>query len=231
MKLIVKDDYEEMTMASLEIFSQEFFKANVFGFAAGKTQDLLYEKLSFLCLSGKISFADKISFNLDEYYGINHADKESLNNFMEEHLFKNIDLAKKNMYFPESDVPERFSIERYQAALNTYGPIDLLILGIGKNGHIAFNEPGSDPRMGVHLVKLEAETIRRNKAPSSLAITIGIRDILESKTILLMASGKDKSNALHKALKEEPHTSVPASFLQLHNNLFVVADSDAAALL
>jgi glucosamine-6-phosphate deaminase len=228
MRLIIKEDYSEMTDAALETFLKYFPESTVLGFATGNTPILLYEKLSELCKAGKISFKDKISFNLDEYYGISPKDKRSYRYYMDSHLFNNIDIQVKNIHFPDVEIPEKDSVARYAKELDVFGPIDLQILGIGKNGHIAFNEPGSNINSRIRVIKMQSETIERNRAPVQRAITMGIKEILSAKIIILMASGKDKSEALFKALKRPPSSSTPASFLQSHKNTYVFADRDAA---
>lgn len=231
MQLIIKENYGEMTDAALGTFVDYLLESRTLCFATGNTPVLLYEKMSNLCKTGKISFKDKISFNLDEYYGISPKDTRSYRYYMDHHLFNNIDLQAKNIHFPNAEMPEKDLVANYAKELDALGPIDLQILGIGKNGHIAFNEPGSGIDSGIRVIKLKSETIDRNKAPTQRAITLGIREILSAKTIILMASGKDKSEALFRAVRGPQGPSTPASFLQSHKNTYVFADKDAACLL
>jgi glucosamine-6-phosphate deaminase len=150
---------------------------------------------------------------------------------MNHHLFANINIRAENIHFPDASLPGEVSAARYSKELETLGPVDLQILGIGKNGHIGFNEPGSGVDSRTRVVELSSETINRNKAPANKAITMGIWEILSAKTIILMASGEDKSDALFKAIREPPNPSVPASFLQYHKNTYIFADKAAAGSL
>ncbi len=218
------------TFHDLCLCSRSYASA-VLGFATGNTPILLYEKLSKLCKEGKISFRDKISFNLDEYYGISTKDKRSYRYYMDSLLFCNIDMQKKNIHFPDGEAPEADAVARYAKEFDALGPIDLQILGIGKNGHIAFNEPGSGIYSRTRVVDLQDETIERNDAPVQRAITMGMKEILSAKTIILMASGKDMSDALFATIKEPPSPSTPASFLQSHRNTYIFADKAAACRL
>jgi glucosamine-6-phosphate deaminase len=228
MKLIIKEDYEGMTDAALEVFLEYFPESTVLGFATGNTPVLLYERLSALCRAGKISFRDKISFNLDEYCGLGPKDRHSYRYYMDSRLFGSIDIQAKNIHFPDGTLPEKDSVAMYSRELGLLGPIDLQILGIGKNGHIAFNEPGSGIDSVTRVTELQSETVERNKAPVQRAITMGMKEILSARTILLMASGKDKSEALLRTVRGTPSPSTPASFLQSHKNTYIFADKDAA---
>ncbi len=229
MQLIIKEDYGEMTNAALGTFLKYLPESKVLGFATGNTPILLYERLSKLCKEGKISFKDKVSFNLDEYYGLSPKDERSYRYYMDSRLFNNIDLQAKNIHFPDGAATEKDAVTRYAKELATFGPIGLQILGIGKNGHVAFNEPGSGIGSTTRITELQSETIERNSAPVQKAITMGMKEILSAKTIILMASGIDKADAVFKTVRMPPDSSTPASFLQLHKNTYIFADKAAAS--
>ncbi len=231
MKIIVKEDYTEMSDVALRLFLDAFGRSKVIGFATGKTPLKLYSSISEACLSGEISFKGKISFNLDEYWGIEKDDPRSFREYMEAHLFRQIDIYRNEIHFPECSGDPDAAASKYRSEIGRFGPIDFQILGIGTNGHIGFNEPGSELSSETRVVKLSESTIEANKPPSERAITMGIKEILGSKEIMLMASGRGKREALYKALLEKPSENVPASFLKYHSNLTVVADVEAAELL
>ena len=150
---------------------------------------------------------------------------------MDQSLFNNIDIQKNDVHFPDVMLPESNTMIYYTNEFAKFGPVDLQILGIGINGHIAFNEPGSGISSSIRIVKLSQETIERNNAPTNKALTMGISEILQSKVIILMANGKEKCEAIYKAFKEKPSADVPASYLQKHEKLYVITDIDAASLL
>ncbi len=227
LKIIVRDDYKGMSEEAERIFREHLRRSDVIGFATGSTPLLLYKRLSSMCRSGKISFKDKISFNLDEYYRIHPSDPRSFRHFMDTNLFNNIDIRQENIHFPDSTVGQKAAVERYKKELEEHGPIDFQILGIGRNGHIAFNEPGSGMNSGIRIISLSRDTIERNGNVPQKAITMGIAEILSAGTIMLMASGKDKKEAMEKALYGPITADVPASFLRKHSNVYIVADSAA----
>ncbi len=231
MRLVIKEDYRRMTDAALETFLEFLSESRVLCFATGNTPVLLYGKLSALCKAGDISFKDKISFNLDEYCGLDPKDERSYRYYMNLHLFSSTDIKAENIHFPDVSLPENDAAAKYSKELGMLGPVDLQILGIGKNGHIGFNEPGSGIDSQTRAVELASETINRNKAPARKAITMGIKEILAAKTVILMASGEDKSEALFETIREPPSSSTPASFLQYHKNTYIFADKAAASSL
>lgn len=228
MDIIIKDTYEEMSKAAFELFKQNFDDSEVIGFATGRTPIGLYRLISEECMKGKMSFKGKRSFNLDEYFPIAQSDIEIYRDYMQKNLFSKIDIKKGNINFPDATLPEQEAVFNYKEVYARHGPIDLQILGIGANGHIAFNEPGSDTESTIRIAKLSKETMLRNKTNNDRAITMGIKEILESKRIILLASGKDKSEAVRMAIAGNVDKKVPASFLQLHKQVTFLLDKDAA---
>ncbi len=231
MKIIVCDNYKDMSEKAFLIFKEAMNESRSLGFATGNTPIMLYDIISNECRSGRISFSDKISFNLDEYYPISRSDPSSYSYYMEQNLFRSIDIARENIFFPNSELSWENSVRQYIDAYRSEGPIGFQVLGIGHNGHIGFNEPGSGRDSGIRLVSLSADTIRRNNAKVNLAITMGIKEIMESRRIMLLASGEDKAEAIRLAVRGEITSSVPASFLQGHSNTVFVIDKAAASRL
>ena len=216
-------------------------KKTVLGLATGSSPKGVYKNLIEIHKKEKVSFKKVVTFNLDEYYGISKDHKESYNQFMDENLFNHTDIDRNNIHIPDGDLNNKVIdnfCKDYEKKIKSYGGIDIQILGIGANGHIGFNEPGSNLNSITRLVKLDYQTrhdARLNfngikNVPSS-AITMGIKTILTSKRIILMAWGKSKSNAIKKAVEVRQNVKVPASLIQSHNNATIVLDMDSSSLL
>ena len=181
---------------------------------------------------GAIDLSNIKIFSLDEYASLSPLNKNSYHHFMHEHLFSKINIKKENTNFPEEEKPFF-----YDKIIKKSGGLDLAILGIGVNGHIAFNEPGSSIKSKTRLVKLAQSTINsnsrffnNNKVPKK-AITIGISTILSSRKIILIATGKNKAEIIAKTLSSKPSSKIPASFLKRNKKTLVILDKDAASLL
>ncbi|MCZ0717609.1 glucosamine-6-phosphate deaminase [Aerococcus kribbianus] len=233
MDIQIFENAHEASKKAVDFFEKALEKnQNVFGLATGSTPEALYEQL----IDSSLDFSDAIAINLDEYYGLPANHPQSYAYFMEEHLFN----AKpfKKTYIPNGEntnVSEE--IDRYNTVL-AENPIDLQLLGIGQNGHIGFNEPGSSSTEKTRLVDLTQETIMANsrffsdqsEVPTQ-AYSMGLASIMSASQILLLAFGENKAEAI-KAMIEGPVTSeVPASILQNHPNVTVLLDKEAAKLL
>ena len=216
-------------------------KKTVLGLATGSSPKGVYNKLIEIHKKEKVSFKKVVTFNLDEYYSISKDHKQSYHQFMDENLFIHIDIDRNNIYIPDGDLDKKIIdkfCKEYEKKIKFHGGIDIQILGIGANGHIGFNEPGSNLNSITRLVKLDYQTrhdARLNfngikNVPSS-AITMGIKTILASKRIILMAWGKSKSNAIKKAVEVRQNVKVPASLIQSHHNATIVLDKDSSSLL
>ena len=216
-------------------------KKTVLGLATGSSPKGVYKNLIELHKKEKVSFKKVVTFNLDEYYCISKDHKESYHQFMDNNLFNHTDIDRNNINIPDSDLEKKMIdnfCNDYEKKIKSFGGIDIQILGIGANGHIGFNEPGSNLNSITRLVKLDYQT--RNDArlnfngiknvPSS-AITMGIKTILASKRIILMAWGKSKSNAIKKAVELRQNVKVPASLIQSHDNATIILDKDSSSLL
>jgi len=214
---------------------------SVLGLATGSTPISVYDRLIEMVQCDTLSFKNVVTFNLDEYHPIQAEDPQSYMSFMREHLFDHIDIDKMNIHIPNGMVPAEdvadFAIQ-YEKAIGDAGGIDLQVLGIGSNGHIAFNEPPSEFDSRTRYVSLTDQTIadnarffeRREDVPIH-AITMGIGTILAARRILMLATGPTKAMAIKNAIEGSVSTACPASALQLHRAVTVVIDANAAALL
>lgn len=208
----------------------------VLGGATGSTPLGLYSELVRLCGAGKISFKKASSFNLDEYAGLPGTHNQSYRYFMNENLFKHIDIDLSNTHVPSGI--DTSSAANYDKSIEDAGGIDLQLLGIGVNGHIGFNEPGTPFGSRTHVVELTESTRQANKrffesiddVPTH-AVTMGIRTVMNARSIILMATGKNKAEIIRKTICGEVTTDVPASVLQLHPFVELYLDPAAASLL
>ncbi|MDF2386421.1 glucosamine-6-phosphate deaminase [Nostoc ellipsosporum NOK] len=211
----------------------------VLGLATGSTPKTLYAELVRMHREEKLSFKNVVTFNLDEYYPIDNDALQSYNRFMRSHLFDHVDINPKNIHIPNGEIPKeeiKKHCQQYEKMIEDAGGIDLQILGIGNNGHIGFNEPGSGIYSKTRLITLDNSTRLANayEFPNMsqvprLAITMGIASILKSKKIILMAWGSGKANVIQKAVENEDNEHVPASLLQNHDDVTFVVDEAAAA--
>jgi glucosamine-6-phosphate deaminase len=209
------------------------------GLATGSTMLPLYARLVEACRAEKISFRNAFSFNLDEYVGISRDDPGSFHAYMQAHLFALIDIARGRTHIPDGNARDiAAEARRYEALISAAGGIELQLLGIGGNGHIGYNEPGSAFSSRTRVVELEEATRRANAggfpgralAPAR-AITMGIGTILEARHILLLATGSEKAAAIAAAIEGPLTPACPASALRLHRQVHVVCDAAAAAKL
>lgn len=214
-------------------------KPAVLGLATGSTPLLLYKRLIHAHREEGLSFKNVITFNLDEYYGLEREHPESYWRFMHDQLFDHIDIPPENIHLPDGTVPrdEVFEFcQNYEKRIEAAGGLDLQILGIGRTGHIGFNEPGSSEDSVTRMVTLDRLTRKdaardfqgENAVPRN-AITMGIGTILKAKQIFLMAWGQSKAEVLAKAIEADPTPSLPASFLQLHQETTFFIDEAASS--
>lgn len=240
MKVIVLADYDAVSKQTAQLIEEKVRENDhsVLGLATGATPLGLYKNLIDGFKTRGISYKNVKAINLDEYLGLEKDHPESYHTFMSDKLFKHIDIASENTFIPDG-TPSSAEEEctRYEKVIEHVGPIDLQILGIGTNGHIGFNEPGTNPNTGVHKVELNAST-RKDNAPffqsadevPTHAITLGIQTILKSNQIILLATGKKKAEAVKRLLEKDVSEHFPASFLWNHNNVTVIVDQDAYQL-
>src|SRR5918993_500365 len=213
----------------------------VLGLATGATPKKVYAALIQLYAAGQLSFKNVVTFNLDEYYPMQPGALQSYHRFMEENLFNHIDIDKRNCFIPKGDIPQeevKAHCEAYERMIEQYGGIDFQLLGIGRNGHIGFNEPGSHVSSATRLITLDHLT--RFDAAYEFgtlanvprkAITAGMGTILKARRIVLLAWGERKAMIVRQAVEGPVTEFVPASYLQGHHNVtFVLDDSVAAEL-
>lgn len=213
-------------------------KSVILGLATGSTPIPLYKELVRLHGDEVLSFKNVISFNLDEYYPIEKEHKESYHTFMKHNLFDHVDIPKENIHIPDGTL-EKDDIAafcaNYEQAIKAAGGIDLQILGIGRNGHIGFNEPGSSKDSLTRLVTLDGKT-KQDAAAAFMgeanvplqAITMGVGTILKARRIIIMAWGEKKASAVQESIEGEVNEDIPATFLQQHSNVQFVLDAAAS---
>ncbi len=207
----------------------------VLGLPTGNTPVSMYKRLVAECALEYRCFRDVVAFNLDEYVGIPRDHPGSYFSFMQQHLFGSVDIDPKNAYIPNGRAPDlKVECERYERAIKSAGGLALTFLGLGSNGHIAFNEPGTPFESRTHVVALSESTRKANAAffldqpVPTHAITMGIGTILESREIVLLASGSRKRDAIARLRSGEQTVDFPASALRGHSNVLVLVDEAAA---
>ena len=231
-KWIEAANYDEMSKIAATIFIDQLKKksATVFGMATGGTPEGFYKELVAAYKAGEVSFAQAKSFNLDEYIGINPANESSYHYYMDHHLFNHIDIKQENINLPAGNKSnlERAAAE-YDALIKAAGNIDIQLLGIGVNGHIGFNEPGTPFDLGTNIVELAQSTREVNQVyfdsiddVPTHAITMGIKTILSSKKIVLLISGASKQEAFDRLRSGIVTEDFPASALHSHPNVTVI---------
>lgn len=237
MKIIKAKDYKDMSRKAANIISaQIIMKANcVLGLATGSTPIGAYEQLVEWYRKGDLDFSEVTTINLDEYKGISRENEQSYYYFMNEKLFDKVNINKDNTYLPDGMEPDsETACSKYNEIIHSIGGVDLQLLGLGHNGHIGFNEPGIAFEKETHCVNLTGQTIKANmrffaeeKDVPRQAYTMGIKTIMSAHKILVVVSGEDKAQILKDAFFGPITPAVPASVLQLHNDVTVVADEAA----
>ena len=231
--------YVAQQIASLIRQKQKKKEKCVLGLATGSTPKALYDELVRMHKEEKLSFKNVITFNLDEYYPIDNHALQSYNQFMQRNLFKHIDIKQTNIHIPNGEIPKEKIKEhcrQYEKMIEDAGGIDIQILGIGNNGHIGFNEPGSGIYSKTRLITLDNSTRIANAYEFAnisevprLAITMGIHTILQAKKIILLAWDSAKAAVIKKAAEDDDSELVPASLLQNHEDVSFVVDEKAAS--
>lgn len=242
MKIIIAENYDQMSKKAADIFANQLKEKedSTLGLATGSTPTGMYKHLIEMYKNGEISFKSAKTFNLDEYMGLPENHEQSYSFFMNENLFDHVDINKENINIPKSNVSEteiNTEVERYNHLLDN-SEIDIQVLGIGRNGHIGFNEPGDAFTKNATVAELTEDTIKANSrffdniedVPQK-AITMGIKQIMMAKKIILLANGKSKSEIIKATITGKITPFVPASVLQLHKDVTIILDKEAAELL
>src|SRR3954470_23781770 len=239
-RTVVVEDHEDIArlvatrIATLVRERNATGETTVLGLATGSTPIGVYRELIRMHRDEGLSFADVVTFNLDEYYPMDPGSIHSYHRFMWENLFSQLDIPPGNVHIPPGDVPREKLVQecnRYEQAIEAAGGIDLQLLGIGRTGHIGFNEPGSGAESRTRPVLLD--TITRRDAAADFfgeeyvpreAITMGVATILDAREIAILATGEHKASIVHRAVEGEVDVEVAATFLQRHPNTTFYVD-------
>lgn len=241
MELLIVNDYAAMSYKAAQFLaSQVILKPEcVMGLATGSTPEGLYKELVKMFQMGLIDFEKVTAFNLDEYVGLEAEHPQGYKSYMYNHFFKHVNIDPTNRHIPDGNAEKLDAeCEAYDYAIKRAGGIDIQVLGIGRNGHIGFNEPDLKFEAETHVVALDEKTIRDNarfftaiEQVPRYAISMGVKTIMQARKIILLASGKEKAEAVYGMLYGDITPTCPASVLQLHPNVTVICDFQAAALL
>ena len=240
MKIYQEKDYDALSRRAANLISAEVIRKPdcVLGLATGSTPVGTYRQLSAWNQKGDFSFKDVRTVNLDEYLGLLPTHDQSYRYFMQENLFDKIDIPFEHTHVPDGMAadPEQ-ECRRYDELVRSLGYADLQLLGLGRNGHIGFNEPGDCFRKETHVVELTQNTIEANArffeneaAVPKKAITMGIGCIMAARRVLLVASGANKAEAVYRTVCGPITPQCPASILQLHNDVVIVGDEEALSM-
>lgn len=241
MKILVEKNYEAMSKKAAEEMAEVVKEKNdcVLGLATGGTPVAMYKELIKMYQNGKLDFSKVSSINLDEYRGISGEHPQSYRYFMNTNLFNHINIDKSKTFVPNGLAEDaEKECEEYDNKIEELGGIDIQLLGIGPNGHIGFNEPDEYLHTKTHLTQLKDTTIEANArffdnindVPKE-ALTMGLGGIMKAKKILLIASGKNKAEVIKALASGKITTQIPATLLQVHPNVTVIVDEDAASLI
>ena len=236
MKYLVFDSKKEASKEAYKILKSLINENSTLGLATGGSPIALYEEMIADYKAGNFSYKNIKSYNLDEYVGISYEHPESYHKFMETNLFDHVDIDKANTHVPDASSEDlEGALKSYQEALNN-AHVDVQLLGVGSNGHIGFNEPGTPFEKGVHVVDLKQETIEANSrffnndinlVPKQ-AVTMGIKDIMRAKHIILLAFGEAKQYAIKSLVEGDEITeNIPCTVLKNHPSVYVLVDKDA----
>ncbi|KAG2202236.1 hypothetical protein INT47_002155 [Mucor saturninus] len=244
MRLVIRNDYDEVSewvahyiKERINQFEPTKDRPFVLGLPTGSSPLSVYKRLAEFCKQGKLSFKHVITFNMDEYVGIPRSHKQSYYSFMWTNLFQNIDIPSENINFLDGNAPDlEDECRRYEAEIAKYGGIELFIGGIGPDGHIAFNEPGSSLTSRTRVKTLAYETIIANarffegditKVPK-LALTVGVAStVMDAREVCIIITGAHRSIALAKCVEEGVNHMWTVSAIQMHPKGLIVCDEDA----
>ncbi|KAI8981011.1 glucosamine-6-phosphate isomerase [Pilobolus umbonatus] len=243
MRLVIRNDYDEVSEWVAHYIKERInqYKPTkerpfVLGLPTGSSPLNAYRRLVEFCKKGKLSFKHVVTFNMDEYVGIPRSHKQSYYSFMWTHLFKHIDIPSENINFLDGNAPDlEIECRRFEAEIVKYGGIELFVCGIGPDGHIAFNEPGSSLTSRTRVKTLAYETIIANarffegditKVPK-LALTVGVATVMDAREVCIIITGAHRSIALAKCIEEGVNHMWTVSAIQMHPKGLVVCDEDA----
>ena len=241
MRIVKAEDYYSMSRMAANIISAQIIMKPkcVIGLATGSTPLGTYAQLIEWYKKGDLDFREVTTINLDEYKGLSPENDQSYRYFMNKNLFDHINIKKENTYVPNGLEPDsKKACDEYNDIIRKSGGVDLQLLGLGNNGHIGFNEPDEAFEKETHCVKLSESTVNANSrffeniddVPKE-AYTMGIKSIMQAKKIVVVVNGKNKAEIVKKAFFGPVTPNVPASVLQLHNDVTLVGDAEALELI
>ncbi len=232
---IVYLEKTEIEKEIAQVFIDEIKKnpSCVLGFATGSSPLGIYKNLIDANKKGEVSFKNVTSFNLDEYIGLNENNDQSYRYYMNNNFFKYIDIDIKNTHVPSAFVKTNEEAQKYDEMIKKMGGIDVQLLGLGSDGHIAFNEPGTSFDSLTHIVDLTEQTIKDNSrffnriedVPTQ-ACTMGLKSIMNAKKVVLIATGKSKKGVIDRLVKGEFSEDLPVSILEKHDNATIYVDKE-----
>lgn len=238
MSILVYRDANIATSAAASIFASQIIRKpkSVLGFSTGTAPEGIFARLAGMTASGLLDWSDITSFNTAEYMGLNNAHPDSCAAFMIRHLFSKVNIDKSNVHFLDGTAePPEDECRAYEKSIQNAGGIDLLLLCIGMNGRLGFNEPAKEFAAAAHTAELSKSTIDANsgrfanKSEVPLrALTMGVQSIMSAREIVLIAAGRHKADAVYKMLNEPVNPLVPASILQFHPQVTYIFDEAAA---
>ncbi|MGL4677198.1 MAG: glucosamine-6-phosphate deaminase [Brevinema sp.] len=240
MKIIITKDHKESCFRTAEMIAEIINKNSkpVLGLATGGTAEQVYAELIKIHQSGKISFKHVHTLNLDEYVGLSGDHDQSYRYFMDKHLFNHVDIDKKNTFVPMGTGDHQKALKEFQTKL-AQNPRDFQLLGVGPNGHIAFNEPANNLHANAHIIEIAETTIKANAryfaseadVPKK-AFTQGIGDIMKAQSLVLLATGAVKAEAMKALLfGDEITTECPCTFLKAHPDVTIFIDQELATMI
>lgn len=238
MKILVVKNYDEMSKVAAKELAEVISKKpeSILGLATGGTPVRMYKELIDMHKNEELDFSKVTTVNLDEYVGLSGEHDQSYRYFMDSNLFNHVNIRKEYTYVPNGLAEDMHQeCVNYDKRIEELGGIDVQVLGIGSNGHIGFNEPSDTLSLGTHVTDLAESTIEANsryfaskeEVPTK-ALTMGLGAIMKAKKILLMVSGESKAEIMDKVVNGKITTQVPASFLQMHKDVVLIIDEDAA---
>ena len=239
MKIVKAKDYNDLSRKAANIISAQIIMKPhcVLGLATGSTPIGTYKQLVEWYNKGDLDFSEVTTVNLDEYKGLNRDNDQSYYYFMNENLFSKVNIDRNRTFLPDGTEPDsKKACDAYNQIIHSVGGVDMQLLGLGHNGHIGFNEPGEAFEKETHCVDLTESTIEANKrffasaddVPKQ-AYTMGIKTIMQAKKILIVVNGENKADIVERAFFGPVTPEVPASILQLHNDVTLVGDEAALA--
>lgn len=237
MKLVHVENYDEMSMQAARAVFDKITSSErvVLGLATGSTPEKMYDYLVDMLNKNKVDLSHVYTVNLDEYVGLDADHPQSYHQYMNRIFFDRVDIPKNHTFLPNGAAENlEDEVAEYEKLIEELGGVDLQVLGIGRNGHIAFNEPGTAFDSETHVVDLTETTVNDNarffdtidEVPKQ-AISMGLSTIMNAKSIVMMASGEEKADAITAMMEGEVDESLPGSILQRHHDVTVIADRKA----